>query len=215
MKPGWRPVVAAAVAVSCAVASTTGCLDLQDEAPPEEPRAAPSKPVVSASGERSVPCADRQETVVDQPTGVGDVQVGDVTVFNLDSLADQYPAASKTSSSTLWSTFPFVVGAPAESRVVLTVPDRDREYVGLLFGARRVGEQFARVKSASATVKLHACRADEPRFSEGVAPTVGPQTTFGGQLVVAGSRCVRIDVTIDAESPKPLRFPVGGAECGS
>lgn len=162
------------VAVPCALAAVTGCLDLQSPARSEERRAA-TEPAVAAAGERSVPCSDRQETVVDQPTGAGDVRVGELTVFNLDSLADQYLASSTTTSARGWSTLPFVVGAPAGRTVVLTVPVRNRGFVGLIFGARAVGAQFTRVRSALATVELHACAAHQTRFSDGVAETVGPR----------------------------------------
>ena len=202
---------AAVLVASVGLAIGGGCDSSDGDDPP------PSVRVPHATGTRTIDCVGRVETRGDQVPTSADVAVGDVVFFNLESLAVQVPAGSRSGGSERWSALQLNVGAPAARTVTLTVPRADRGSVGLLFGKGSGLGRHRRVADTAARAVLHACASSEPRFSKGLTETVGPRTAFAGGLFVTGPRCVTLRVRVDGGRPqrreRSLAFPVAGGTC--
>jgi hypothetical protein len=96
------------------------------------------------------------------------------------------------------------ISVVAGHTVTLAIAPSDRAHAAFLFGRHRghqIGPYYSyRVSSGTARVRLIACSRDEPRFS---APgPVGPLTSFPGAFLVAGARCVTVEVH---ERGRPVR----------
>jgi hypothetical protein len=99
------------------------------------------------------------------------------------------------------------VGVRAGKTVTVRVARRDRGRVSLLYGPRsRSPVPPYRVADGAAAVTFHACAAGHPAFS--YAGPVGPQTIFAGAFVVAGARCVHLEVR-ERGGRRTLRRTVG------
>jgi hypothetical protein len=88
------------------------------------------------------------------------------------------------------------ISVTAGRTVTLAIAHSDRPYAAFFFGHQRghqIGPYYSyRVSGGTARARLIACRRDEPRFSgPGI---VGPLTSFPGALLVAGARCVTVEV---------------------
>lgn len=85
----------------------------------------------------------------------------------------------------------------AGRRVTVAIARADRPHAAFFFGrerGRRVGPYYSsRVSDGTSSVRFVACAAREPRFSAPGQP-VGPWTTYPGAMLVAGARCVTIEV---------------------
>jgi hypothetical protein len=90
---------------------------------------------------------------------------------------------------------PFAVRAG--HRVTLEIAEADRPHASFISDFRRHGRQIGpywsyRVADGTPRARLIACPVDEPMFSG--PGTVGPWTAFPGAMVVAGARCLTIEV---------------------
>lgn len=104
---------------------------------------------------------------------------------------------------------------PAEqlsSRTAVTpaIAPEDREHASFVFDhgrhGRRIGPYWSfRVSDGVPRVRFKACPADEPMFSG--PGTVGPWTGFPGAMIVAGARCLTLELR---ERGRPtLRYYLG------
>jgi hypothetical protein len=87
----------------------------------------------------------------------------------------------------------------------VSVARRDRDAFSLLYDRRKWSRPYRlgyRIGEGDTATTFQACRAAEPRFSGG--GTVGAWTEFNGGVLVAGARCVAIDVRVVA-SRLPIR----------
>src|SRR4051794_21581961 len=89
------------------------------------------------------------------------------------------------------------VAVKAGHTVTLTVAPEDRPYASFVFDYGRHGRQIGpywsfRVSDGVPRVRLIACRADQPMFSG--PGNVGPWTAFPGAMIVAGARCLTLEV---------------------
>jgi hypothetical protein len=96
------------------------------------------------------------------------------------------------------------ISVAAGRTVTLAIARADRPYAAFFFGHERghqIGPYYSyRVSGGTARLRLMACRRDEPRFS---APgPVGPLTSFPGAFLVAGARCITVEVH---ERGRPVR----------
>lgn len=106
----------------------------------------------------------------------------------------------------------------AGARVTLAVPRAHRRHLGLLYdnessSGRPVGPYFSyRVSDGDSAVRFEACGRDERPF--GSRPPGGPYTAFPGGMVVAGPRCVPLEVRVEGRR-RPLRrvFSFGAGRC--
>ena len=88
------------------------------------------------------------------------------------------------------------IAVRAGHTVTLSVAPEDRQHAAFIFAWRR-GRQIGpyrayRVTTGTARVRFIACPADEPKFSG--PGRVGPWTWYPGAMVVAGARCLTLEV---------------------
>lgn len=99
------------------------------------------------------------------------------------------------------------ISVRAGRRVTLAIAEPDRGHASFMFdlegqqGGQQVGPYWSyRISDGMPRVRLEACAADEPRFSG--PGSVGPYTSFPGAMIVAGARCIGLEVH---ERGRPLR----------
>ena len=86
----------------------------------------------------------------------------------------------------------------ARSVVTVTVP-RSEHHFALLYGRadwRIPYSRGYRLADGERAVTFHACRESEPSFVPGSRRMVGRWTEFNGGVIVAGARCVTLDVRV-------------------
>lgn len=88
------------------------------------------------------------------------------------------------------------IAVRAGRTVTLSIAPEDREHASFVFEwarGRQVGPYSGfRVSAGTPRVRFKACPADEPKFSG--PGRVGPWTWFPGAMVVAGARCLTLEV---------------------
>jgi hypothetical protein len=100
----------------------------------------------------------------------------------------------------------------ASATVTAVVPETERRFA-LLYGHSDWGIPYSRgyrLADAERRVTFHACPARTPSFVPGKHRRVGKWTEFNGSAVVAGARCVTLDVSTRRHAWKArLSFGVG------
>ncbi len=108
-----------------------------------------------------------------------------------------------------------LVLARAGSVVTLAVPRAEQRHLAFLYDVDYAGNPAHgyRLADGEREVTFHACPPTEPSFLRG--KTVGRWTEFNGSFVVAGARCVVVEVRT-AKRPGPLRkrLSFGAGRCG-
>jgi hypothetical protein len=102
----------------------------------------------------------------------------------------------------------------AGTTVTASVPPSERSFA-LLYGRAHWGIPYSRgyrLADAERRVTFHACPADTPSFVPGKRRPVGKWTEFNGSVVVAGARCVTLDVHTRRRAWK-ARLSFGAGRC--
>jgi hypothetical protein len=89
-----------------------------------------------------------------------------------------------------------VVAVRAGVTVTASVPAAERRFA-LLYGPSHWGIPYARgyrLADGERRATFHACAASTPSFVPGKHRPVGKWTEFNGAVIVAGARCVTLDV---------------------
>jgi hypothetical protein len=104
----------------------------------------------------------------------------------------------------------------AGARATLVVPKRERARYALLYDRSKWSIPYRRgyrIADGDSAVTFRACRSQHPNFAgEGV---VGAWTEFNGAALVAGARCVALDVYRPGEAKPLRRFLAFGTQSGA
>jgi hypothetical protein len=104
----------------------------------------------------------------------------------------------------------------AGTTVTVSVPRSERRFA-LLYGRSHWNIPYARgyrLADAERRATFHACAADTPSFVPGRHRPVGKWTEFNGSVVVAGARCVTLDLRTARRAWK-ARLSFGAGRCGA
>jgi hypothetical protein len=88
--------------------------------------------------------------------------------------------------------------------VTLIVPAVERQHFALLYDLSKLSQPARRVSSGEWKVTFHACRSQ---------PTDGFTNGFNGGFIVAGPRCVVLDMYTRGKGQQRLALPLGVARC--
>lgn len=90
---------------------------------------------------------------------------------------------------------------------VVTVPRSERRHVSLLFDPTGFTGGPYRVSDGESSVAFRPCPGESDSWREA--------TQFNGGIIVAGARCVTLDVRPQGSPPRRLRSPFGRGTCRS
>lgn len=86
----------------------------------------------------------------------------------------------------------------------LSVAPNQRAYAALTY--REETRDARRIQNGDEAVTFKPCPAETPAFHGG---TVGPITGWAGALIIAGPRCVRLQVRVDGQHRPDIKLPLG------
>lgn len=120
-----------------------------------------------------------------------DIVVGPVTFATTRSLL----RTASVNPNGMRASLPLAI-APGPA-VTLVVPEADREHVALNYNPQTRYTVGAPLETAQQSVRFAACGAETPR-------------QYNGGIIVAGARCVTLDVWIDGkDTPRKALLPFG------
>lgn len=151
-----------------------------------------------------VGCAIRAEPSVKRFTRQRDVVRGP---FALVTVARDLPRLSQRSYRARDGRLAGVklpVGLRVGHSATLSVAPNQRAYAALTY--REETRDARRIQNGDEAVTFKPCPAETPAFHGG---TVGPITGWAGALIIAGPRCVRLQVRVDGQHRPDIKLPLG------
>jgi hypothetical protein len=153
-------------------------------------------------------CADRVEgDGPSKPPGRTDLVIGPVAFANLKRAASESAEYFEPRAGRRFAIWKAAASVRANERVTASIPGRYRRVARLDYPAPGQAAH-----QPTARITFIACPSDEPAFSyEG---PVGRRTGFAGGFLVAGARCVPLNIRVAGrEHPIRARVPFGVRDC--
>lgn len=188
--PAGIPLVALAMSGALA-ACGGGSDDATTGSTPTTASRLPATRTCSTAGSAGVPSQYRRHALI----------VGDVVLGGLRDLSARTDAS--VTKGERHGAIESILVIPAGAEVTLSVPAQERDVVGLIYDGRKFRDDGAyRIADLDSSFRFIACR--DRSFNHGLSQ-------FDGVYVVAGRRCVQIDVAVPTRPVRQLRFPVGAS----
>ena len=96
------------------------------------------------------------------------------------------------------------VGLRVGHSATLGVAPNQRAYAALAY--REETRDARRIQNGDEAVAFKPCPADTPAFDGGTVDTI---TGWAGALIIAGPRCVRLQVRVDGQRRSDIELPLG------
>ncbi len=163
-----------------------------------------------------VRCSESVRGVLEEGWQKRSIIVGPISFVGMAEDPKASPASSFEPRNGRFGGWKQLVFLEEGARAVVSVPKSHRDVVSLLYGERDrttspdPTDPTFLVSDGAASVEFVACRSGEP-VPAGLTNLA--ETQFAGGLIVAGARCVSLDVAVSGQMIRRVEVPFGIPSC--